>query len=91
MTRSSAFTVYETLRYKQALEPLVQQEIAAILDHLAGKVQPERAAEILVAGAEPLRELIGAMHSKLLIAELRRQAKLTDEGPAGGIAACATL
>jgi len=52
----------------------LQQEIAAILDHLAGKVQPERAAEILVAGAEPLRELIGAMHSKLLIAELRRQA-----------------
>jgi DNA-binding transcriptional MerR regulator len=68
------FTVYETLRYKEALEPLVQEEIAAILDHLSGKVPPERAAEILVAGAEPLRELIGAMHSKLLIAELSRRA-----------------
>ncbi len=68
------FTVYETLRYKEALEPLVREEIAAILDHLAGKVEPERAAEILAAGAAPLRELIGAMHSKLLVAELRRQA-----------------
>jgi hypothetical protein len=33
----------------------------------------ERAVEIIAAGAEPLRELIGAMHSKLLVAELRRQ------------------
>ncbi len=29
--------------------------------------------EIVAAGAEPLRELIGAMHSKLLLAALRRQ------------------
>jgi hypothetical protein len=29
--------------------------------------------EIIGAGVEPLRELIGAMHSKLLLAELRRQ------------------
>jgi hypothetical protein len=36
-------------------------------------VPVERAAEIITGGAEPLRELIGAMHSKLLLAELRRQ------------------
>ena len=30
-------------------------------------------AEIIAAGAEPLRELIGAMHSKLLLAELNRR------------------
>ena len=29
--------------------------------------------EIIAAGAEPLRDLIGAMHSKLLLAELSRQ------------------
>jgi hypothetical protein len=29
--------------------------------------------EIIAAGTEPLRELIGAMHSKLLLAELGRQ------------------
>ena len=67
------FTVFETLRYKEALEPLVQQEVRVLLDRLTGEVEPERAAEIIAAGAAPLRELIGAMHSKLLLAELRRQ------------------
>ena len=33
---------------------------------------PERAAQIIEAGAEPLRELVGAMHSKLLLQALRR-------------------
>jgi len=66
------FTVYDTLRYREALEPLVAEEIRALLDRLAGEVEPDRAAEIIASGAEPLRELIGAMHSKLLLAALRR-------------------
>ena len=67
------FTVYDTLRYREALEPLVQAEVRALLERLAGEVDVERAMEIIAAGTEPLRELIGAMHSKLLLAELRRQ------------------
>jgi DNA-binding transcriptional MerR regulator len=67
------FTVYDTLRYREALEPLVREEVRALLDRLAGEVEIERALEIVAAGAEPLRELIGAMHSKLLLAELRKQ------------------
>jgi DNA-binding transcriptional MerR regulator len=67
------FTVYDTLRYREALEPLVEEEVRALLDRLAGEVDIERALQIVAAGAEPLRELIGAMHSKLLLAELRRQ------------------
>jgi DNA-binding transcriptional MerR regulator len=67
------FTVYDTLRYREALEPLVQAEVRALLDRLAGEVDVERAMEIVAAGVEPLRELLGAMHSKLLLAELRRQ------------------
>ena len=67
------FTVYDTLRYRSALEPLVQEEVRALLDRLAGEVDVERAMEIVAAGVEPLRELIGAMHSKLLLGELRRQ------------------
>jgi DNA-binding transcriptional MerR regulator len=67
------FTVYDTLRYRKALEPLVQEEVRALLDRLAGGVEVERAMEIVAAGVEPLRELLGAMHSKLLLAELRRQ------------------
>ena len=67
------FTVYDTLRYREALEPLVREEVRALLDRLAGEVEVERAMEIVAAGVEPLRELLGAMHSKLLLAELRRQ------------------
>ncbi|HEY2631559.1 MAG TPA: MerR family transcriptional regulator [Solirubrobacteraceae bacterium] len=67
------FTVYDTLRYREALEPLVQEEVRSILDRLVGEVEVERAVEIIAAGAEPLRELIGAIHSKLLLAELASQ------------------
>jgi DNA-binding transcriptional MerR regulator len=65
------FTVYDTLRYREALQPLVEEEVRVLLDRLAGKVDVERAVEIIASGAEPLRELIGAMHSKLLLAALR--------------------
>jgi DNA-binding transcriptional MerR regulator len=67
------FTVYDTLRYREALTPLVAEEVRVLLDRLAGEVEVDRAVEILGSGVEPLRELIGAMHSKLLLAELRRQ------------------
>jgi DNA-binding transcriptional MerR regulator len=67
------FTVYDTLRYREALEPLVEEEVRVLLDRLAGKVEVERAVEIISSGAEPLRELVGAMHSKLLLGALRRQ------------------
>ncbi|HUO73733.1 MAG TPA: MerR family transcriptional regulator [Solirubrobacteraceae bacterium] len=66
------FTVYDTLRYRTALEPLVEEEVRVLLDRLAGQVDVDRAVEIIASGAEPLRELIGAMHSKLLLAALRR-------------------
>jgi DNA-binding transcriptional MerR regulator len=67
------FTVYDTLRYREALAPLVQEEVRVLLDRLAGKVDVERAVEIIASGAEPLRDLIGAMHSKLLLQALRGQ------------------
>jgi DNA-binding transcriptional MerR regulator len=66
------FTVYDTLRYKSALEQLVKEEVAVVLERLAGDVEPDRIVELLEAGAEPLRDLIAAMHSKLLVEELRR-------------------
>lgn len=67
------FTVYDTLRYHEALQPLVKDEVRGLLDRLAGEVEVERAVEIIAAGVEPLRELVGAIHSKLLLAELHRQ------------------
>jgi DNA-binding transcriptional MerR regulator len=67
------FTVYDTLRYQEVLGGLVRDEVRTLLDRLAaGDVEVERAAAIIASGAEPMRELIGAVHSKLLLAELRR-------------------
>jgi DNA-binding transcriptional MerR regulator len=66
------FTVYDTLRYRKALEPLVEEEVRVLLDRLAGQVDVDRAVEIIASGAEPLRELIGAMHSKLLLGALHQ-------------------
>ena len=66
------FTVYDTLRYREALQPLVEEEVRVLLGRLAGSVDEERAAEIIASGAAPLEELIAAMHSKLLLAALRR-------------------
>jgi DNA-binding transcriptional MerR regulator len=67
------FTVYDTLRYKRALEKLVTEEVEVVMDRLAGKVAPERVVEMLEAGAQPLKDLIAALHTKLLVAELERQ------------------
>lgn len=67
------FTVFDTLRYQEALTPLVQDEVRTLLDRLTGEVSAERAAEIISSGSAPLRELIGAMHSKLLRAELENR------------------
>ena len=70
---SIGFTVYDTLRYREALQPLVEEEVRRLLDRLAGEVEVDRAVAIIASGRAPLRELVGAMHSKLLLAELERQ------------------
>ena len=67
------FTVYDTLRYKTAIEELVRQEVEVVMTRLAGEVPPERVVEMLEAGAQPLKDLIAALHTKLLVAELERE------------------
>jgi DNA-binding transcriptional MerR regulator len=66
------FTVYDTLRYKKAIEELVAQEVDMVMNRLAAEVPPERAIEMLESGADPLRDLIAALHTKLMVAELER-------------------
>jgi DNA-binding transcriptional MerR regulator len=58
------FTVYDTLRYVRALEPLVEEEVDVLHERLEGE---PAAVDIVAAGTEPLRDLIGALHSKLLL------------------------
>jgi DNA-binding transcriptional MerR regulator len=67
------FTVYDTLRYKSALEGLVKEEVDVLLGRLTSEMDPQQAVDMVEAGAEPLHDLISALHSKLLVAELRRQ------------------
>ena len=67
------FTVYDTLRYKRALEELVKEEVEVLIERLAGEMETDRALKLIDDGREPLQDLIGALHSKLLIAELRRR------------------
>jgi DNA-binding transcriptional MerR regulator len=65
------FTVYDTVRYVEALQPLVREEVRVLRERLADAPE-QRAIDIIRSGREPLRELIGALHSKLLVAELER-------------------
>jgi DNA-binding transcriptional MerR regulator len=67
------FTVYDTLRYKSALEALVSEEVAVLMERLVGEMETDAAVELIESGSEPLQELIAALHAKLLIAELRKQ------------------
>ena len=67
------FTVYDTLRYKRAMEELVREEVEVVLERLAGEMDPDRVVELLEAGAQPLRDFIAALHSKLMVEELRRR------------------
>jgi DNA-binding transcriptional MerR regulator len=66
------FTVYDTLRYKRALQELVKEEVQVLMERLAGEMEPDRAVALIDDGVEPLRDLIAALHSKLLVAELKR-------------------
>jgi DNA-binding transcriptional MerR regulator len=70
------FTVYDTVRYKRALEALVKEEVQVLTERLAGEKTPDDVVALIEAGAEPLRDLIAALHTKLLVAELttRRRA-----------------
>ena len=67
------FTVYDTLRYKRALEELVKEEVEVLMDRLVGEMDAARAFELIEAGVDPLRDLISALHDKLLVAELERR------------------
>ena len=51
-----------------------------LTDRLAGDVDPERAIEIVEAGVGPLNELLGALHTKLMVAALERRADEVEEG-----------
>jgi DNA-binding transcriptional MerR regulator len=73
------FTVYDTLRYKRALSELVTEEVEVLMERLAGEMDADRAIELIEAGTQPLNDLMAALHTKALVAELERR-RGSDEG-----------
>ena len=67
------FTVYDTLRYRDAMADLVRTEVDVLMDRLAGEMEPDRAIELIESGVEPLNELMAALRTKQLVAELERR------------------
>jgi hypothetical protein len=66
------FTVYDTVRYKDAVDALVAEEVRLVKERLAGEKTPDEVVALLEAGAEPLRDLIAALHAKALVAHMKR-------------------
>jgi DNA-binding transcriptional MerR regulator len=67
------FTVYDTLRYQEAMAALVKQEVDVLMERLAGEMDPDEAMALIEAGNQPLNDLLAAMHTKALVAELERR------------------
>ena len=67
------FTVYDTLRYRDAMSDLVRQEVDVLMERLAGEMDPDEAMRLIEAGNQPLNDLLAAMHTKALVAELERR------------------
>jgi DNA-binding transcriptional MerR regulator len=80
------FTVYDTLRYKQSMGDLVKQEVDVLMERLAGEMNPDEAMELIEAGTQPLNDLIAAMHTKALVAELERRRGASQDGDEGSSA-----
>jgi len=67
------FTVYDTLRYKGAMSDLVSEEVDVLMERLAGEMDGDEAMRLIEAGTQPLNDLLAAMHTKALVAELERR------------------
>ncbi|MDP9188527.1 MAG: MerR family transcriptional regulator [Actinomycetota bacterium] len=78
------FTVYDTLRYKKAMAELVKQEVDVLMDRLAGEMDAARALELIESGVEPLNELMAALRTKQLVAELEHRRGGADGADEGG-------
>jgi DNA-binding transcriptional MerR regulator len=67
------FTIYDALIYMRHLEALARDEVDVISEKLPGKLSADDAADLIERGHEPMRDLLSAMHLKLLVAELRKR------------------
>ena len=64
------FTVHDAARFLEPLRALARREVELLSEKVVGRIEPDRAAELIEVGIDPLADLIAAMHSKLVAAEL---------------------
>ena len=69
----TGFTVYDTLRYRSALEELVREEVDVLMERLGDELSDDQARRLIESGVEPLRDFIAALHTKLMLEEVRRR------------------
>ncbi len=67
------FVADDLLLYEEGLQKIVGAEVERFLSRLAGRVDPEKAVDLMEGAILPLRDLISAMHVKLLVTELQSQ------------------
>ncbi len=67
----TGFGARDVARLMKGLEPVITDELELLIERFSA-LGPERASDIVEGGATPFPALIGALHAKLLTAELER-------------------
>jgi hypothetical protein len=60
---------------------LVSEEVDVLMERLAGEMDGDEAMRLIEAGTQPLNDLLAAMHTKALVAELERRRGSDGENP----------
>jgi DNA-binding transcriptional MerR regulator len=68
----TGFGARDVARLMRGLEPVIEDELQLLVERFSA-LYVERAADLVEAGAAPFPALIGALHAKLLTAELQRR------------------
>lgn len=69
---TTGFGARDVARLMRGLEPVIADELELLVERFTA-LDPERATDLVAGGAAPFPDLIGALHAKLLTAELARQ------------------
>jgi DNA-binding transcriptional MerR regulator len=73
---TTGFGARDVARLMRGLEPVIADELKLLVERFSA-LDPGRARELVEGGATPFPDLIGALHAKLLTAELNRAAPET--------------
>jgi DNA-binding transcriptional MerR regulator len=68
---TTGFGARDVARLMKGLEPVIADELKLLVERFSA-LDPDRARELVEGGATPFPDLIGALHAKLLAAELNR-------------------